>query len=58
VQQTLPATPADLMARDWPLPEAGIDKHRGYAFQWYALAALALLFYVMTGFRRGSRTTR
>ena len=43
VQQTLPATPADLMARDWPLPEAGIDKHRGYAFQWYALAALALL---------------
>ena len=58
VQQTLPAAPADLMARDWPLPEAGIDKHRGYAFQWYALAALALLFYVMTGFRRGSRTTR
>lgn len=58
VQQTLPATSADLMARDWPPPEAGIDKHRGYAFQWYALAALALLFYVMTGFRRGSRTTR
>lgn len=58
VQQTLPATPVDLIARDWPLPEAGIDKHRGYAFQWYALAALALLFYVMTGFRRGSRTTR
>ena len=58
VQQTLPATPADIMARDWPAPEAGIDKHRGYAFQWYALAALALLFYVMTGFRRGSRTNR
>lgn len=56
VQQTAPATPADSMARDWPPPEAGIDKHRGYAFQWYALAALALLFYVMTGFRRGSRT--
>ena len=53
---TAPATPADSMARDWPPPEAGIDKHRGYAFQWYALAALALLFYVMTGFRRGSRT--
>jgi surfeit locus 1 family protein len=56
VQQAAPATAADTMARDWPLPEAGIDKHRGYAFQWYALAALALLFYVMTGFRRGSRT--
>ena len=58
VQQTLPATPGDLMARDWPAPDAGIDKHRGYAFQWYALAAAALLFYVMTGFRRGSRTNR
>jgi len=58
VQQTLPAAPGDLMARDWPAPDAGIDKHRGYAFQWYALAAAALLFYVMTGFRRGSRTNR
>lgn len=58
VQQTTPTTPGDLMARDWPLPEAGIDKHRGYAFQWYALAALAVLFYVITGFRRGSRTNR
>lgn len=32
---------ADGWVRDWPLPKAGIDRHRGYAFQWYALAALA-----------------
>jgi surfeit locus 1 family protein len=57
VQQTAPATPSDRMARDWPVPSAGIDKHRGYAFQWYALAALAVLFYVITGFRRGSGKT-
>lgn len=44
---------ADGMVRDWPLPSSGVDKHRGYAFQWYALAAMALLFFVVTGFRRG-----
>lgn len=57
VQQTAPATAGDQLRRDWPAPDAGIDKHRGYAFQWYALAALAVLFYVMTGFRRGSGKT-
>lgn len=58
VQQLVPAAPDDTLARDWPAPAAGIDKHRGYAFQWYALAALAILFYVTTGFRRGTRTNR
>ena len=57
VQQTVPANAQDRLARDWPAVDAGIDKHRGYAFQWYALAALAVLFYVMTGFRRGSGKT-
>jgi cytochrome oxidase assembly protein ShyY1 len=31
---------ADGLARHWPRPSAGVEKHRGYAFQWYALAAL------------------
>lgn len=43
----------DGLSRDWPLPSAGADKHRGYAFQWYALAVMAFLFFVVTGFRRG-----
>ena len=55
VQQTAPAAPGDKLARDWPLPSSGIDKHRGYAFQWYALAAMAILFFVITGFRSGSK---
>ncbi|RJF97630.1 SURF1 family protein [Noviherbaspirillum saxi] len=45
----------DGLVRDWPRPSAGEDKHRGYAFQWYALAATALLFFVVTGFRRGRK---
>ena len=43
----------DGMVRDWPRPSAGVEKHQGYAFQWYALAATAMIFFVVTGFRRG-----
>ncbi|RZI43496.1 SURF1 family protein [Herbaspirillum sp. HC18] len=44
----------DGLVRDWPRPSLGVEKHRGYAFQWYALAATALIFFVVTGFRRGA----
>ena len=45
----------DSLTRDWPRPSTGVEKHRGYAFQWYALAATALIFFVATGFRRGTK---
>jgi cytochrome oxidase assembly protein ShyY1 len=45
----------DGLIRDWPRPSSGAEKHRAYAFQWYALAAMAFLFFVATGFRRGTR---
>jgi surfeit locus 1 family protein len=44
----------DGLVRDWPRPSSGVDKHLGYAFQWFALAATALIFFLVTGFR-GSR---
>lgn len=47
----------DHLLRDWPSPSLGIEKHRGYAFQWYALAVMAFIFFVVTGFRRGSENT-
>ena len=34
---------ADRLRREWPQPASGVEKHRGYAFQWYALAALIAL---------------
>lgn len=56
VQQTGPDEPGDdMLLRVWPSPSSGIDKHRGYAFQWYALAAMAILFFVITGFRSGAK---
>lgn len=45
----------DGLIRDWPRPSLGIDTHYGYAFQWYALAAMASIFFVATGFRRGTQ---
>ncbi|MNR80667.1 SURF1 family protein [compost metagenome] len=46
---------ADGLVRDWPVPSSGVDKHRGYAFQWYGLAAMAFIFFVVTGIRRGNK---
>lgn len=33
----------DGLIRDWKLPELGIEKHRAYAFQWYAMAVMILI---------------
>ncbi|MFZ6672857.1 SURF1 family protein [Undibacterium sp. Xuan67W] len=44
---------ADGLQRDWPLLSDGSDKHRAYAFQWYALSLMAIIFFVVTGYRRG-----
>lgn len=37
---------ADGLLRDWPAPDLGLQKHYGYAFQWFALCALILILYV------------
>lgn len=37
---------ADGLARDWPRGNTGVDKHYGYAFQWFGLSALIALLYV------------
>ena len=34
------------LQRDWPAPALGIEKHYGYAFQWFGLAALVTILYV------------
>ena len=55
IEQTSPEA-ATLPVRDWPAPDLGAEKHRGYAFQWYALALMAFLFFVFTGFRRAKKS--
>ena len=37
----------DGLTRTWDAPDLGVDRHYGYAFQWFAMAALiAVLFLV------------
>ena len=55
VEQTGTGSPGDGLTRNWPMPSLDIDRHKGYAVQWYALAAMAFLFFVITGFRRGTK---
>jgi surfeit locus 1 family protein len=44
VQQT-GASPEGLL-REWPRAAVGVDKHHGYAFQWFGLCTLAGLLYL------------
>jgi cytochrome oxidase assembly protein ShyY1 len=55
VEQSGPREPGEAFVREWPAPALGVEKHQGYAFQWYALAAMAFLFFVITGFRSGTK---
>jgi surfeit locus 1 family protein len=45
----------DGLVREWPHPSVGVEKHLGYAFQWFALAATAFIFFLVTGIRHGSK---
>ncbi|HJV63317.1 MAG TPA: SURF1 family protein [Albitalea sp.] len=46
VVQDAPADPDDGLLRQWPRPAVDVDKHYGYAFQWFALCALIAGLYV------------
>jgi len=41
-----PATAGDGLLREWPRPAVDVQKHYGYAFQWFALCALMAGLYV------------
>lgn len=43
---------ADGLLREWPRPDAGVEKHQGYALQWYSLAALAIVLLIVLSFRK------
>jgi surfeit locus 1 family protein len=56
LQQTGPA--ADGLVRRWERPDTGVEKHVAYSWQWYSLAALAAVLYVVLNLQRNSRTPR
>jgi surfeit locus 1 family protein len=44
--------PADGLLREWPRPDAGAEKSAAYALQWYSLASLAVVLFVVLSFRK------
>jgi surfeit locus 1 family protein len=52
LQQTSDA--ADGLVRAWGRPDTGVNMHRGYAFQWYALATTILIIYVALSFKNAA----
>jgi cytochrome oxidase assembly protein ShyY1 len=44
VRQT--GLPSEGLRRNWPAVNFGIDKHYGYAFQWFGLSALVIALYL------------
>jgi surfeit locus 1 family protein len=45
VQRVGPGSAADGLLRNWPAPASDVQKHHGYAFQWFALAAVIIVLY-------------
>lgn len=43
---------ADGLVREWSRPDTGVERHRSYALQWFSLAALTLILYVVLNLRR------
>jgi surfeit locus 1 family protein len=52
VEQTDPVVPPDGLVREWPQPDFGIERHLSYMVQWYSLAALAVVLWLVLNWRR------
>lgn len=52
IRQTGPASEG--LRRDWPSMALGLEKHYGYAFQWFAMSALVVGLYLWFQFFRRS----
>ncbi|MDO9072907.1 MAG: SURF1 family protein [Rubrivivax sp.] len=58
VQEDGTTPPADGLLRQWPAPAADVQKHYGYAFQWFALCALIIGLYAWFQLLRPRRARR
>jgi surfeit locus 1 family protein len=56
--QTEPDAGPDGLLRDWPPATRGVDKHHGYAFQWFSLSVLVVILYVWFQFIQPRRVAR
>jgi surfeit locus 1 family protein len=47
-----PDSPAGGFVRDWPRPDERIERHIGYAWQWFGFAAASVGIWLFVNFRR------
>ncbi|PQV45861.1 SURF1 family protein [Paraburkholderia sp. BL21I4N1] len=45
----------DKLVRDWPAPDNGVERNYGYMFQWWGMAAAALVFGLYAARRAGKK---
>jgi len=45
----------DGLLREWPPLTTGVDRHYAYAFQWFALAFVGFVFWLVSGLRQYKR---
>ncbi len=50
--QLAPESPAGGFVRDWPRPDERIERHLGYAFQWWGFAAATTIIWLAVLLRR------
>lgn len=55
--QLSPASAAGGFAREWPRPDERIERHLGYAFQWWGFALATVLIWLFVNFRRENQST-
>lgn len=56
--QSDPVDPPDALQRQWPAPTVGVDRHHGYAAQWFGLSLLVVILYVWFQFIQPRRAQR
>ncbi|MBA3995674.1 MAG: SURF1 family protein [Candidatus Accumulibacter sp.] len=52
VVQMAPDSAGGGFAREWPRPDERIERHLGYALQWWSFAATTVLIWLFVNFRR------
>ena len=55
LQRDAAGAPPDGLLRHWPLPASDVQKHYGYAFQWFAIAIGIAVLYVWHRFIRPAK---
>jgi len=58
LRQVVAVDTTDSLVRDWPVPGKDVDKHLGYAFQWFGIALATAIFWISVSVIRSMKERR